>query len=145
MSIKATLRTEMTAAMKARDKQRLESIRGLLAAIQHEELSQNADEITSEETIAVVKREIRKSKEQQESAEQANRAEEIAKAKAEIAVFESFLPSQIGESELEKVVTDLKAKDPAISMSLVMKHLKDTYPGQFDGKIASLVTKRVLG
>ena len=49
------------------------------------------------------------------------------------------------KSDLEKIVSDLKAATPDLSLNVVMKHLKETYAGQYDGKSASDVAKRLLG
>jgi hypothetical protein len=47
--------------------------------------------------------------------------------------------------DLEKVITSLKEQTPELSLNVVMKHLKDNYTGQYDGKSASEIAKRVIG
>ena len=60
-------------------------------------------------------------------------------------MIEGFLPSQLTEEQLESIISELQVKDPSINMGLAMKALKDSYAGQYDGKIASSVAKRMLG
>ena len=143
--MKDKLKSAMKEAMKAREKVKLETIRSLLAAIQYEEMQKGVDDISSEATVTVLKREMKKRTEAIEYTEQANRAEELEQLKIEMDTIETFLPSQLSEDQIEKIILDLKTQDPEINMGLAMKALKESYTGQYDGKIASTVAKKLLG
>ena len=142
--MKATLKKELPLAMKAKDKVKVDTIRGLLSAIQYEEIQKGTEDLPADSIIAILKSELKKRKESKEFAEQAKRADESAQIDAEILVIESFLPKQLSAEELEKIIVGLKTSTPGINMGAAMKVLKDNYSGQYDGKIASEVAKKVL-
>lgn len=143
--MKAQLKDALKVAMKAGEKVRVETIRSALSAIQYEEVAQKVDELQAAGVIEILKREIKKRKEEQEFAEKANRPEAIAKLNQEIATLEGFLPQQLSSEALEKIIAELKAQNPQINMGLIMKALKDTHNGQYDSKLASEIAKRIAG
>lgn len=143
--MKADLKEQLKQAMKAKDKVRLDTIRSILSEMQYEEMQKSVDELAPNEQLAIVQRELKKRQEALTFEEQANREDAKAQLVAEIAVIEQLLPKQLSVSDLEKIVSDLKAATPDLSLNVVMKHLKETYAGQYDGKSASDVAKRLLG
>jgi uncharacterized protein YqeY len=143
--MKKKLKDELKVAMKAQDRLRLDTIRAVLSEIQYEEMQKGVDELPDAECLTVAQREVKKRNEAIQFAEQAGRAEEKQKLLAEIAILEFFLPKQLSSEDLEKIVVGLKESTPGASMPIVMKHLKENYAGQYDGKIASEIVKRVLG
>lgn len=143
--MKATLKDALKSAMKAKDKISLDTIRSVLTEIQYEEMQKSIEELGATECLQVVQREVKKRLEAIQFEEQAGRAEQKAKLQAEIAVLENFLPKQLSSEELEKIIEHLKESTPGLALNLVMKHLKDNYAGQYDGKSASEIAKRVVG
>lgn len=143
--MKASLKEALKGAMKAKDKISLDTIRSVLTEIQYEEMQKSIEELGATECLQVVQREVKKRLEAIQFEEQAGRAEQKAKLQAEIAVLESFLPKQLSSDELEKIIVHLKESTPGLALNLVMKHLKDNYAGQYDGKSASEIAKRVVG
>jgi len=143
--MKAKLLAEMKDAMKAKNKIRVDTIRGILSAIQYELMEKKVEELNPEQSLAIVQREIKKRREEVDFANQAKRTDLIEKLNQEIATLEEFLPKQLSTAELEKIILGLKETQPGINMSGAMKVLKDTYAGQYDGKAASDIAKRVLG
>ena len=77
--------------------------------------------------------------------EKANRTEQITALKSEIACLEAFLPTQLSAEQIEKIITDFKTANAAANMGVVMKELKDKYTGQYDGKLASDLAKKIFG
>lgn len=143
--MKAELKSAMKEAMKAKDKVRLTTIRAVLSAIQYEEMQRKVDELPEETILSILKNEEKKRQESIEFAQNANRPEEISQLEAEIATIAAFLPQQLSESELEKIICDIKSAQPDVQMGLVMKELKEKYFGQYDGKVASSLAKRIVG
>jgi uncharacterized protein YqeY len=142
--MKTKLKEELKLAMKAQDRLRLDTIRAALSEIQYEEMQKNVQELSDAENLTVVQREVKKRHEAIQFAEQASRAEEKTKLQAEIAILEGFLPKQLSSDDLEKIIIDVKNSVAGASMPVIMKHLKDNYAGQYDGKSASEIVKRVL-
>ena len=94
--LKARLRTDLTAAMKARDGLTTGTIRMALAAITNAEVSgTTAKELTDAEVAAVLGKEIRKRNEAAEAFAGAGRAEQAAKEQAEAAVLQAYLPTPL--------------------------------------------------
>jgi uncharacterized protein YqeY len=143
--MKAQLKEALKTAMKAQDKLRLETIRAALTEIQYEEMQKSLNDLGPTECLQVVQREVKKRQEAIQFEEQAGRIEEKKKLVNEIAILEEFLPKQMSSEELEKIVVSLKEQTPGLSLNVVMKHLKDNFTGQYDGKSASEIAKRVLG
>jgi uncharacterized protein YqeY len=143
--MKAFLKEALKGAMKAQDKLRLETIRSVLTEIQYEEMQKSVDALSPTESLQIVQREVKKRQEAIQFEEQAGRAEQKAKLQAEIAILEEYLPQQLSSADLEKIIVQLKETTPGLALNVVMKHLKDNYAGQYDGKSASEIAKRVVG
>ena len=143
--MKAILKEALKGAMKAQDKLRLETIRSVLTEIQYEEMQKSVDALSPTESLQIVLREVKKRQEAIQFEEQAGRAEQKAKLQAEIVILEEYLPQQLSSADLEKIIVQLKETTPGLALNVVMKHLKDNYAGQYDGKSASEIAKRVLG
>jgi uncharacterized protein YqeY len=143
--MKATLKESLKTAMKNKDRLRMETIRALLSEIQYEEMNKSVDELPANDTVVILQREMKKRQEAIGFEEQANRQEEKAKLQNEIAIIETFLPNQMGADDIERVLNEFKAATPGAALNGAMKFLKENYAGQYDGKSASEIAKRVLG
>lgn len=142
--MKSDLQSAMKEAMKARDKARVDTIRGLLAAIQYEEMEKKTEELSKEAILNVLQRELKKRKEEVEFAEKAARADLLPKLQEEMKVIEAFLPSQLSAEAVETLLRKIKESNPAINMGLAMKELKEKYAGQYDARAASELAKKIF-
>jgi uncharacterized protein YqeY len=143
--MKAILKESLKTAMKAQDRLRMETIRSLISEIQYEEMQKSVSELAANDCTLVLQREVKKRAEAITFEEQANRPEAKAKLQSEIAIIEEFLPKQLSSEALEKILVDYKTSTTGAAMSTAMKFLKEQYPGQYDGKSASEIAKRVFG
>jgi len=143
--MKAKLKEELRIAMKAKNQVRMDTIRSLLSAMQYEEMQKEVENLPEESILNILKSEIKKRKEEYEFAEKANRQDILEKLKVELATIEAFLPTQLGAEALEKIITDYKNGNPGSNMGGVMKLLKEQHAGQYDGKLASDIAKRIFG
>lgn len=144
MTYKSNFQEDLKTAMKAKDKVKLETIRALLSEFQYAEMQSGKDELTNDEVIAILKREAKKRSEEIEFAEKGDRAESLAKSREELAVIESYLPKQMSEQEIEVALLTFKGSNPSANMGTAMSFLKEKFAGQYDGKVASAVAKRVM-
>jgi uncharacterized protein YqeY len=142
--MKAQLQAAMKDAMRAKDKPKLDTIRGILAAIQYEEMDKKIEPLPDANILEVLQREIKKRREEIEYAEKASRLELVATLNTDIQTIEAFLPKQLSGEEIGAIVTQLRATDPALNMGGVMKVLKEKYAGQYDGKVASDLVKKMF-
>jgi uncharacterized protein YqeY len=143
--MKATLKEALKVAMKSQDRLRMETIRSILSEIQYEEMNKSIDDLPASDAVLVLQRELKKRQEAIGFEEQANRPEAKAKLQAEIAIIEGFLPKQLSADDLEKILVDYKSSTAGAALNTAMKFLKEKYAGQYDGKSASEIAKKVLG
>jgi uncharacterized protein YqeY len=148
-TLKATLRADLTASMKARDALTTGTLRMALAAITNAEVSgTTAKELTDAEVTAVLAKEVRKRAEAAEAFAGAGRAELAEKERAEAAVLSAYLPTQLTDAEIENLVAKAvqEVSDstgaPATmrQMGTVIKQVQAAVAGRADGsKIAAAV------
>ena len=100
-------------------------------------MNKNTDDLSDDKVMAVLQAEQKKLNETKEFAEKDGRTDAVEEADKRIAVIATFLPSQLGRTEIEKIISDYSASDNAANVGSIMKHLKENYSGQYDGKLAS--------
>ncbi|HJE85521.1 MAG TPA: GatB/YqeY domain-containing protein, partial [Corynebacterium amycolatum] len=108
--LKNTIVSDMTAAMKARDKETVAALRMLKAAIQTEEVSGSKHELTDEEVLRVIEREVKKRRESAEMYAE-NGRQELADAElAEAEVFARYQPEQLDDDAVKNLVAESVAE-----------------------------------
>ena len=134
------VRKEMVAAMKAGDKARKETLSSLLAALKNKAIDKRED-LTEEEEVQVVLKEIKQTKETLEMTPE-DRTEIIEECRARIAVLEEFAPKMMGEEEIRSVIasvlSDMGLDHPtAKDKGKIMKELMPRDKGKADGKLVN--------
>ena len=132
--------------MMAKDAETLSTLRMLIAAARNKEITLRKDgqaELTDEQIIEVVASEIKKRKDSVEAYTAGGRQELADKESAEIKILEKYLPEQMSDSELEKVVKEViagGATDFGRAMGQVMGKVK----GKADGNKVGEMVKKLL-
>ena len=139
----AQLQRDLQDAMRARDRQRIDVLRGLIAAIKNAKVERQVAELPEADIVALVRKELNKRSEIIGYARQAGRAETVAQNEAEQAMLEAYLPKQLDAAELEAVVRGIAAELGTTQIGPVMAELRKRHAGQFDGKLASELIKRL--
>jgi uncharacterized protein YqeY len=138
----------MKAAMRAREAARLSAIRLILAAIKQKEVDERA-ELTDADVVAVIEKMVKQRRESIVQFEKAARSDLAEAEKFELQVLSSYLPQQMGDSEIEKEVEKAVAESNASGvkdMGKVMALLKSRLAGRADmGKVSGLVKARLSG
>ncbi|CAM3488705.1 GatB/YqeY domain-containing protein [Mycolicibacterium frederiksbergense] len=151
--LKARLRTDLTAAMKAQDKLRTATLRMLLASIQSEEVSgKQAHELSDEDVLKVLAREAKKRGEAAEIYPQNGRGELAANEHAEARVIDEYLPTPLTDAELADVVDtalaqvaeELGERPGVRQMGQVMRAATIIAAGKADGARLSAAVKARL-
>ena len=93
-------------AMKAQDKEKLAVIRMIKGAMQLEELEKK-HELNDEEMVSIIAKQIKTRKESIVEFEKGNRQDLIEKTNNEIEILNKYMPEQLSEEEIEKVITDV--------------------------------------
>ena len=148
MSLKETLQSDLTTAMKARDELTAATLRMALTAITNEEVSgKSARVLTDEEVIIVLGREAKKRREAAEAFEQGNRGDRAERERQEGTVIERYLPQQLSAEELASLIaatiTEVGADSPQ-QMGQVMKALQPKVAGRADGAAVAAAVRSAL-
>jgi uncharacterized protein YqeY len=147
MSLKEAITADMKDAMRAKDSARLGAIRMLQAAIQRREVDERTT-LDDTQVLAVVEKIIKQSRDAADQFEKAGRHDLAEKEKADIAVWQHYLPEPLGDAELDKLITDAVAASGASSMKdmgKVMGILKPQIQGRADMGAVSARIKAQLG
>jgi uncharacterized protein YqeY len=146
--IKERLRTDLNAAMRARDQVRLRALRMTLTSIQNEEVAGAvARELSDDEIVKVLTREAKKRREAAEAFEAAGRAEQAAAERAEGKVLADYLPTQLTDEELAALVASVIAATGASgmpAMGQVMKVVTPQVAGRAEGARVAAEVRRQL-
>ncbi len=148
MGLKEKLQSDLTDAIRSKDGVKSGTIRMLLAAITNEEVAGKSAKVLSEaDVITVLSREAKKRREAVEAYTQAKRDDLANKEKEEAAIIALYLPEQLSEAEIKKLImdaiTETNATGPA-GMGLVMKVLQPKIAGKADDGLVSSLVKDAL-
>ena len=149
--LKDRLRTDLTAAMKARDEVRSSTLRMVLTAITNAEVAgKEARELTDDDIIGVLSSEAKKRREAAAAFTDGGRAEMAAKEAAEAEVIAEYLPAQLSEQEIADLVTSAIAQTGAAgegmkAMGKVMGMIQPQVKGRADGGAVAAEVRRQLG
>lgn len=148
MSLKDDIKEAMKQAMRDKDSARLDSLRMLSAAIQRREVDERI-QLDDVQTLAVLEKLIKQGKESVEQYEKGGRPELAAKEKADIAIYQSYLPKQLSSEEVDAIVNEAVAATGAASikdMGKVMAAIKPKLAGRADmGQVSARIKTRLGG
>jgi uncharacterized protein len=147
-ALKETLRTDLSAAIKARDEVRSRTLRMVLTAVKNEEVAgDRVRELSDDDVVKVPTREAKKRREAAEAFSDAGRTEQAAAEQAEGRVLEDYLPAQLSDAELTDLVTAAISESGASgprAMGQVMKVVTPRVAGRADGRRVAQEVKRQL-
>ncbi|PTL40552.1 GatB/YqeY domain-containing protein [Alkalicoccus saliphilus] len=142
LSILDKLNQDMKEAMRAKEKQRLTVIRSVKSSVQNEAINAG-HELSDEEVLTVLNREMKQRRESLQEFEKAGREDLVDKIQQEISILADYMPEQLSDKELQAVVDETIAETGASSkadMSRVMGAVMPKVKGRADGTaVRSLV------
>jgi uncharacterized protein YqeY len=148
MSLKQKLQSDLNEAIKSRNTVSAETIRMVLTAITNEEVAgKEKRELSDAEVITVLTREAKKRREAAEAFENGGRADRAAAERAEGEVIAGYLPEQLSEDDVKKLIAETIAAVGATGpsdMGKVMGGLKAKVAGKADGALVSSLVKEAL-
>ena len=150
-SLKDRLRTDLTAAMKARDEVRSSTLRMVLTAVTNAEVAGKVSrELSDEEVVGVLSSEAKKRREAAAAFADGGRAEMAAKEQAEADVIADYLPEQLSEAEIADLVAKAIEQTGAAgegmrAMGKVMGVVQPQVKGRADGGAVAAEVRRQLG
>lgn len=147
-TLKERLRSDLTTAMKARDELTRDTLRMTLAAVMTAEVSgSQARDLSDDEVLAVIRREVKKRRESAETYSGAGRQELADRELAEAGVLEDYLPRQLDEDAVRALVATAIAQSGASGprdMGKAMGLAKKSAGPEVDGKRLSAEVSRQL-
>jgi uncharacterized protein len=149
-TLKGRLRSDLTDAIKDRDKVRSGTIRMVLTAITEAEVAgSKAIELSDQQVLEVVIREAKKRREAEEAYASAGRTELAEKERAESDVLADYLPQQLTASEISAIVADAIASTGAAELGMkgmgkVMSQVTPQTKGRADGSVVAAEARRQL-
>ncbi|CAN5799506.1 GatB/YqeY domain-containing protein [soil metagenome] len=148
MSLAEQIQSDLTAAMKDRDKVRTATLRLVLAGIKNVRAEPgHGQQVTDEEVRDIISREAKKRRESVQTYSDAGRDELAATEEAELDVLSDYLPAQMSEEEVralvEQTVADVGATGPG-DLGKVMGALMPKVKGKADGKMVNNVVRGAL-
>jgi uncharacterized protein YqeY len=145
-TLKSRLRDEMKAAMRAKDKQRLSTIRLIQAEIKRIEVDERID-VDDDRVLIVMDKMCKQRRDSIQQYTDAGRIELADIEASEIVVIQEFLPSQLNQQELTDMIADAVASSGAESMKdmgKVMAILKPKLQGRADmGEVSKLIKAKL--
>lgn len=146
MSLLTTLRKDKMQALKEKDSLKNGICSLLLSAIALAE-KEKGSELSDEEAIAFVQRELKQTKDTLAQTP-TDRNDLIEETKKKIAIIESYLPEQLSEEEVESAIKEIMEENnleaTAKSRGMIMKMMLSKYAGKTDGKTVNAVVGKLL-
>ena len=147
MSLEKQIQQDIKAAMLAKEKIRLESLRAIKSAILLVKTADGAEDISDDAVIKLIQKLVKQRKETALVYADQNRQELADKELEEAACMEIYLPKQMSENEIEEalkvIISDLGASGPQ-DMGKVMGIATKQLAGKADGRVMSTLVKKLL-
>lgn len=147
--LKQQLKDQLKESMLAKDELRTQVLRFILSGITYYEINKGGAgyEATNEDVLAVIEKEVKQRKDSIEQFKTANRTDLVDKEAAELAILQTYLPEQMNEEEVKKLVDEAVATSGATTpqdMGKVMGILMPKVKGKADGSLVSKLVQKAL-
>ena len=140
------VKSDLLASMKEQDKFKLGVLRMLKSALQMEQINIGHD-LTDEETLTVIRREVKKRNSSIQEYEKFGKTDTVQDLKHEVAILESYLPAMLSDEEVEKIINEIieTFENPDIkSMGKIISLVKEKTNGNADmSKVSAFVKERL--
>jgi uncharacterized protein YqeY len=140
------VRADMTAAMKAQEKERLSTLRMLQSSMKNEQINVG-HELSDEEAMTVIRKAMKQREDSIEQYTNAGRTELAEKERSEMELLKTYLPPELTEAEVESGLREIIASTGAQSkkdFGKVMKEATARFKGRVDGKKIQEMVQRLL-
>jgi len=146
MSILKKIDEDLIKALKAGEKEKATVLRGLKSDFKYKQI-EIGKELTDEDCLAVMSTVAKKIKDSIEQFEKGGREDLVEKEESELEIVQAYLPQQLGEEELKRIIEEAIKETGAASpqqMGLVMKAIMPKIKGRADGKLTSKLVTELL-
>jgi len=147
MSLKQKILDDTKEAMKAKDADKVYTLRFLSSAVKNKEIEVRPNSITDDDVIGVLKKSAKQRQDSIEQFQKAGRQDLVDKEQMELTIIETYLPKQMGADQLSAIVTEAIKEVGATSakeMGAVMKVVIAKTQGAADNKLVSELVRKQL-
>ena len=148
MSLIKKSRSDMTDAMKAKNKLTVSTLRSVIAAVQQAEVAGSVSStLTDEEVLKVISAQAKRRVEAAEAFDAGNRPEQAEAERLELEILTTYLPTQLDESEVKIIVAKILAEGSFSSMKdmgAAMKAVNEKIDGRAEGRLIADLVKSEL-
>jgi len=140
------IRADLTSAMKARDAEKLSTLRMLQSSFKYAQI-ESGHELSDEEALAVIRKAVKQRQDSIEQYTKGNRPELADKESREMDLLKTYMPPELSDAEIESGLREIVASTGAQSkkdMGKVMKEATARYKGRVDGKKIQEIVSRLL-
>jgi len=146
LSLKELIYNDMKVALKKKDKLRLSTLRMFIAAIKNKEISKK-EELTEGEILSIISGYLKKVEESLEMFIKGQRLDMSEKARQEIKIIKDYLPEQLSEEDITKIIKDIFKKNAfegSKDMGRAMKEVMPQLKGKADGRLVNKKVRELL-
>jgi uncharacterized protein YqeY len=146
MSLAEKISNDFKKALKSREKIKVSVLRMIKATIKNKEI-EKGDSLSDDEIMGVLKSFVKRTNESIEQFSKGGRSDLVEKEQKEQKIIQDYLPKQLGEDEISKLIKDTISEVGATGskdMGTVMKTVMAKAKGQVDGKLVNNIVKSML-
>ena len=147
MSFLDQLNQDMKEAMRSKDKLRLSVIRMVKGSIQNEAIKLKKDQLTDDEALTVLSREVKQRKDSLQEFEKVGRQDLADKLQEELKILATYMPEQLSEDALKQIISQVITEIGATSkkeMGKVMDLVLPKVKGKADGGLVNKIVQQML-
>jgi len=138
--LKQKIKEDSVIALKAGQRKKVDVLRYVLSLIDKKELSMPVGQMTEEDELTVLRKELKNKKEATDMFAKGGRHDLVADSQEEIKILSAYMPAEVSEEEVKKKVGEVVAEKGA-NFGMVMKEVMTSFGGRVDGLIVSGLVK----
>lgn len=146
MKLTEQIRADLTASMKAREAEKLSTLRMLQSALKYQQI-EAGHELSDDEALVIIRKAVKQRLDSIDQYTKGNRPELAAKEQSEMEILKAYLPPELTDDELERGIQEIIASTGAASkkdIGKVMKEATARYKGRAEGKKIQEIASRLL-
>lgn len=144
MALFQSLEQDMTAALKAQQKPRLDALRFLVSQLRNLKIDLGRDP-SDEEVRKTLASEARRRRESIDAYQKGGRQDLVEKEKYQLSIIEEYLPKQLTDEEISALVSQVKAANPGADFGILIRETMKMVAGRAEGGRVTMIIKRLNG
>lgn len=139
------IQSDLVAGQKARDQLKVDTLRFLLGAVFNLGIEKGKDyKLTDSDVLSVVSKQVKTHNESIEMFIKGERADLVARERAELVILQGYLPAQLSEQDVRAKVEEVRKQNPAADFGAMMRLAMAELRGKADGAVVSRLLKELM-